>query len=170
MNNQTTSALVHSFIIIILMVTFSWMAFADFPWQKTPDSIEALQIEQVAKDELPMRLSHQIQILNQAQRIESPKVGASGSRSKIFYAYQTLLAAPEAELIFKHLLSENNKVTKVYAMKGLQNINSPVFNEIESYFSNSQQSVHQVLGCLGSEKRISDLIKNNWLWEKTTPE
>lgn len=170
MNNQTTTALVHLFIVIVLLVTFSWVGLVDFSWQKLPDSIETFQAELVLEDELPMLLSYEIQILKRAQRIESPKVGVAGSRSEIFQAYQTILAANEAEQIFKHLLNDKNKVTKVYAMKGLQTINSPLFNEIEPYFSNSQQSVYQVLGCLVSEKRISDLIEDHWLWKKTVPE
>ena len=168
LNNQTTTALVHSFIIIILLVTFSWQGLADFHWQQLPDSIETLKTEHIPKKKLPIRLSYEIHVLKNAQRIESPKVGAAGSRSKIFYAYQTILAAKEAEQIFKHLLNDNNIVAKVYAMKGLQIINSPMYSKIEPYFSSSQQSVYQLLGSMVSEKRISDLIESNWLWQKTT--
>jgi hypothetical protein len=121
----------------------------------------------VPEGSLPMRLSYEIQILKRAQRIESPKVGA-GSRSKTYFAYQSILDAQEAELIFKHLLSDNNKVTQVYAMKGLQNIGSTLFKDIEPYFAESKESVYQVLGCMVWKKHISDLIEDNWLWQKTT--
>ncbi|KAA3638982.1 MAG: hypothetical protein DWP95_11450 [Proteobacteria bacterium] len=163
-NNQTTAALAHSFIVTVLLVTFSWMGLVDFSWQKKPDSIEKIKTEVVPEDTLPINLIHEINVLKQAQRIESERFGASAQRSKVYQAYQTILAAQDAELIFKHLLNEQNIITKIYAMKGLQTLESSLFAKIEPYFANSQLSVQQIAGCVVFKKEVREIIDSRWPW------
>lgn len=165
LNNQTTTALIHFFVIIVLMVTFSWMALADFSWLKTPDSLETLQTEQIPLDKLPMSLNYEIMVLKEAQRIESKYIGTGARQSEIYQSYKIIRSAQEAELIFSHLLNEKNVITKIYAMKGLQHLNSPLFSQIKPYFAQSHLSVQKIAGCIVSNKKVSTLIEDNWIWQ-----
>lgn len=164
MNSQTTSAMIHSFVIVTLMVSFSWLGLADFSWQKTPDPLELLQTRQVPFDQLPIRLSHEINVLKRAQRIESHRIGAGARHSELYQAYRTIRSSQEAELIFTHLLNDENIITKIYAKKGLQYLNSPLFRDIQPYFTNSHLSVRQIGGCVVFKKEVRETIKDRWPW------
>ena len=49
-------------------------------------------------------------------------------------------------------------------MKGLQYLNSPLFRDIEPYFTNSHLSVRQIGGCVVFKKEVRETIKDRWPW------
>ena len=139
------------------MVTFSWIGLADLNWY-TFNELDQLPGDKVAAEQLSPNLLLAVKVLENANSLQSKRVGVGASISDSYLAFNDILIHKDAELAFEYLLRVDNLTSKIYAMFGLKSVNEARFDELKSIFESSKQLVHIQSGCLGSMQTVSDAM------------
>ncbi len=147
MLNQISNHIIGSFYISVMMTTFCWIGLADFAWYEAKDSIDQMPVEIVEYNQLPLSLAFEINVIAKASRYESTRVGSSAMLSSNEIAFNQIINSPDAANIFTYLMHQNNVVSKIYALKGFQWIESPMYHHYIPYFKGSQMTVKTQSGC-----------------------
>ncbi len=85
-------------------------------------------------------------------------VGFAGQTSEGENAFKILLSSKHATKYFELVLSKKNIPAKLYALCGLREIDSTLFLQKLSMFTDTTLQVATMRGCISDEERFTDIV------------
>ncbi|WP_374463853.1 hypothetical protein [Chryseobacterium sp.] len=105
------------------------------------------------------RVKKLAQPLDNISYAESPNIGVGGEKSKIYNQFKKIAKIASNDELYYYAMSGSNAL-KVYSGQELFKRNDKRFLDIYTFYSNNPLIMKYTLGCVGENKNISELLKD----------
>ncbi|WP_323816407.1 hypothetical protein [Cellvibrio sp. NN19] len=86
-------------------------------------------------------------------------VGFAGTKPEHFVVYECVLEASNSIHILKELVNSRNLPAQLYGLMGLYVTSDKEYAKYKRKFESSSSIVNTTYGCLGSEDKVSEVVK-----------